>query len=512
MNEANNKASISHPSGDALSITRKTQCNTATGPDSPGIIGNAGAPQAPPSLVLQQARDKLAVQTGKSFAPGGGSGDSRTMVETARLLKNKEIGEFPRLNVQRVEHPSKKVANIAQFFKSDLQDVKEEVQETITDGEKLSFHNLKDYENWRASKGLKPVPKHTARPRRYVEGDMAKPELPLRALEIKDHSGLKHLALKGARGQHSLSEKAEKIRQYFKRKLSKPEPPSAKGDYHTIIGTGGYSTVTPTQVLEEYADVDLGTRVAYQRAQDALRKLNPNQRTDEAVQSINIETNNRFKVLLDESPDVSSEDFDCAHDADGLMVVRCLQYPAPRTLEKPGVVGGKGVGISANMQNDEGTQVEEKQFDQEIVKIPSRQAVNMVVKNKKAWKVHSQLLNFLRCKYFLRKRDPALINQLVHEARIWLIKNGHSCDNSIDYSILSMSVTAAFLVTEEEMHFRQTIKTRANLDNMKHLNATLDGDLGKVAFWKKFDLDHVTQGPKSYLTDRITMPKTTALV
>jgi len=115
----------------------------------------------------------------------------------------------------------------------------------------------------------------------------------------------------------------------------------------------------------------------------------------------------------------------------------------------------------------------------EDFELPERKKINKVVKGKKTFKVYSRLLYHLRTKYFLKYRDHHFINLLVNEARIWMVKNEFKCDSATDYAIMSSAVLTAFLVSKEELEFRQVIKDPVNFDNMTHLNATVIGDLGK---------------------------------
>lgn len=127
--------------------------------------------------------------------------------------------------------------------------------------------------------------------------------------------------------------------------------------------------------------------------------------------------------------------------------------------------------------NEDGVELEQ---DSKIF-VPSRKNINKYVKNKKSVKVCSKLLNHLRCKYHLTLRDKSLPSKLVHEARTWMKKAGYTCETDLDYTILSSAVTAAFLVSDEELEFRKMIKNRQNYENMYHLNETLQGNLGKTA-------------------------------
>jgi len=95
------------------------------------------------------------------------------------------------------------------------------------------------------------------------------------------------------------------------------------------------------------------------------------------------------------------------------------------------------------------------------------------------------LLYYLRCKYFMKPRDISMVNSLVADARVWMIKSGRSCESQDDYLILAGAVMGAFLVTEEELEFRQEMKKVELADNFTHLNKTMSGNLGKVRNLRK---------------------------
>lgn len=96
-------------------------------------------------------------------------------------------------------------------------------------------------------------------------------------------------------------------------------------------------------------------------------------------------------------------------------------------------------------------------------------------------RVNKRLLAFLRIKFAFKVRDAALIQSMAHEARIWMLNNGFSLDKHGDYVEMMSSITAAYLVTREELLFRACIKERHNYDNMLHHNRTMVGDLGRTS-------------------------------
>ena len=130
--------------------------------------------------------------------------------------------------------------------------------------------------------------------------------------------------------------------------------------------------------------------------------------------------------------------------------------------------------------NDTQTESSALEHDNELFKIPKRKSVNKMVKNKTMFSAYSKLLNYLRCKTFLKFRDASLMQQLVHQSNVWMVKEGYDLTDPLHYTVISNAVTVAFLISTEELTFRQAIKNKANWDNMTHMNKTIAGDLGKV--------------------------------
>jgi hypothetical protein len=130
--------------------------------------------------------------------------------------------------------------------------------------------------------------------------------------------------------------------------------------------------------------------------------------------------------------------------------------------------------------------VVEDKFD-ESFEFFKRSHINKVVKKTKSLKTYSKLTNFLKCKFFMRARDHTLINTMVSDARIWMIKSGHTCESAEDFNIMTQAVIVSYMVNEQEMRFREFLKNEKNWDNMVHLNKTVAGDLGKVSLWKTYE-------------------------
>lgn len=185
-------------------------------------------------------------------------------------------------------------------------------------------------------------------------------------------------------------------------------------------------------------------------------------------ESLNPELKNKFDALED-----------MCIDAEPVIEQEFSQL-APRPIPRKVTFETSDVDVQCECSMPISTQATEKVFDKELVRVPKRSAINKIAKNKRLWSVHSRLLNVLRVKCFMKHRDHHLISTLATEARNWLLREGHKCDTAEDYAIYASAIQAAFLVSEEELMFRQTIKNKVNYDNMVHLNKTVSGDLGKV--------------------------------
>lgn len=204
------------------------------------------------------------------------------------------------------------------------------------------------------------------------------------------------------------------------------------------------------------------------------------------TEQLKIELHNKYHVLNDEGmEDVRQEvgdyfernnerDFACKEN---LQKSTGFMNPTRKTIVEKITTEE----IACQVENmDFNMQCNLDDIEDEIFRIPTRSVINRLIKKKSNYKTHSKLLNFLRCKFHLKYRDHHFMNTLVHEARVWMMTNKHTCDNPDDYSILSSAVLAAFLISGEELEFRQAIKNRTNWDNMNHLNKTITGNLGKV--------------------------------
>jgi len=179
-----------------------------------------------------------------------------------------------------------------------------------------------------------------------------------------------------------------------------------------------------------------------------------------------VTNHNKFVLLGDEA----AIDEDVAIE-DGLVNERQIVAEAKAARFKAGMAK-----VVKNVEKAKALRPEN--FSQLV--IPSRKQVNKLVRDKKSLRVYDRLLFYLRAKHFMKFRDASLINNLVTDARVWLNKNKFDMESEVEYQILANAVCGAFLVSVEELQFREKIKDGRNYDNMAHLNRTVKGNLGKA--------------------------------
>lgn len=188
-----------------------------------------------------------------------------------------------------------------------------------------------------------------------------------------------------------------------------------------------------------------------------------------------------------------------------------LRYNSTKLRKKEVHDLGTNKGLSFGVQTETHcceTQCDMKSDDRvdDLFQYFERKSINKVVKKAKLIKTYSKLTNFLRTKFFMRSRDHSLINTMVNDARIWMIKSGFNCESDEDFFVMTQSVIVAFMVNEQEMKFRQHLKNEKNYDNMVHLNKTVAGDLGKVSLLRKRP-----EGALSAFLPSLMIPKATGL-
>jgi hypothetical protein len=126
------------------------------------------------------------------------------------------------------------------------------------------------------------------------------------------------------------------------------------------------------------------------------------------------------------------------------------------------------------------------------------------VRDQKFLKFHTRLTYYLRHKYFMKTRDRGLINMMANDARIWMLKEKFKCESNDDFLLMTQSICAAFVVNDQELIFRQILKNKTTHDNMKHLNDTLAGNLGRTGL--KLEASDIKSACSSLFCSDLHMP------
>lgn len=221
----------------------------------------------------------------------------------------------------------------------------------------------------------------------------------------------------------------------------------------------------------------------------------------------NIPVQNSYGALLEEGPDEQENgvlhntfnDISAAYNGDIPL--------GPTKIHKHKATHDFGVGTET-CEASCGCDIKTDDRIDDIFRFFTRKSINKVQKKKKSIKTYSRLVNFLRCKFFMRMRDHNLINTMVNDARVWMIKNDFKCESDEDFFVMTQSIIVAFMVNEQEMTFRALLKNKDNWENTAHLNKTLAGNLGKISPMNK-PMENSFIGK---FLPNLSMPKTSALV
>lgn len=90
------------------------------------------------------------------------------------------------------------------------------------------------------------------------------------------------------------------------------------------------------------------------------------------------------------------------------------------------------------------------------------------------------LTYYLKCKNFMKPRDSGTLHQMVSDARVQMMKNGHTMDCEVDYEMMTRAVMAAFLVDAAELEFRQRLKNHDVFDALTKITEAANGNLGRI--------------------------------
>jgi len=193
-----------------------------------------------------------------------------------------------------------------------------------------------------------------------------------------------------------------------------------------------------------------------------------------------VEATNVFSVLVDEA-DVSDDL--CVEEIE--EPIHEIKPTTPRLLTPivESIVEDKDQSIISEVLDATTTNMLDA-----IMTIPDRAECKKRVSSSKVIRSQKALTQFLKCKYFMRARNLPLINSMVNDARVWMMKDNRKCDTDIDYTIMTSSIMAAYMIQREELEFRALLKRPDNYQNTVRLNNLVnDGNLGKVSVLGQYD-------------------------
>lgn len=177
----------------------------------------------------------------------------------------------------------------------------------------------------------------------------------------------------------------------------------------------------------------------------------------------------------------------------------CLQLD--RNDEFEDARGGFDIGCETNQTNNQETQsnlLDTKQF-----KFSIKSKVNEIANKLKSIEAWPKLVYFLKTKYFMAHRSINLINNMIRDARIYMLNNKYECDNEDDYYILTQSVMAAYSVDDQELKFRKIIKK--DHFNAVDLNEILEGKI-KSTILSPFHLKEISKGVRGKFQHETVLP------
>lgn len=133
------------------------------------------------------------------------------------------------------------------------------------------------------------------------------------------------------------------------------------------------------------------------------------------------------------------------------------------------------IGVNTEDHNNESTQ--SKLLDMKQFKFAVKEKVKEVAQKLKSVEAYPKLVYHLKMKYFMSNRNINLVNNMVRDARIYMLNNKFECDNEEDHYIMTQSVMAAFVVDEQELKFKEILKNKNNFNNSFNLSEVLDGKI-----------------------------------
>lgn len=191
-----------------------------------------------------------------------------------------------------------------------------------------------------------------------------------------------------------------------------------------------------------------------------------------------------------------------------------------KVVETKGVGSQYGTDAATNVAMDPGNRFNYKSLPRDIenseMDIPDRKdhsfksgeyvtsnADRAVKWKPKLYKKNTELLYFLKLKYFMSSRSPGMIPSMVQDARAFVNKNDLTLNKDM-YEEITNTIMQAFLLDSQELTFRSLMKNNVALDAISHLNDTNGGNLGKTFFTKRFNANSLCTKIKHAATCMVT--------
>lgn len=201
-----------------------------------------------------------------------------------------------------------------------------------------------------------------------------------------------------------------------------------------------------------------------------------------------ITISNAFGLLVDEvSGNVNDEQIDIAlHEQP--REVRDMFKKIPRaTLQQR--IDNVAFGVTPQIE-EAGNLIEndipiEDRFefieDRELIK-PARR-VKRQYKRAVETVIDKDIYYYMKIKYFMKERTPAMVNQIITDCRVYMNKQGSLMNTKEDYDLISSLVLALWLPSKEELRFRSAIKNPVVLDGVYAINQFAKGNLGHCSLF-----------------------------
>jgi len=197
---------------------------------------------------------------------------------------------------------------------------------------------------------------------------------------------------------------------------------------------------------------------------------------------------NAFELLVDEQPEnLNDEQIDIILAEEPQVVRNVVKRVPKRVLQQrvDDVVNGNEDFIEAVgdlIEND-------IPIDQRFGMFEKRELIKPAKRIKREYKravesvVNKDIYYYMKIKYFMKERTPAMVQQIITDCRVYLNKEGSKMNTREDYDLVSSLVLALWLPSKEELRFRSAIKNSVVLDGIYAINQFAKGNLGHCSLF-----------------------------